>query len=133
MFGAVNTFFVGFSWVRLQKILSIGITFALVSFAWIFFRANSFSDAIYISSHLFTGCNGLEFAKIIMIVPTYKLLAILGALLLMEVVQAMEADNKCETQVRQTFWCKSLVYFFLVFSILDINMLKATPFIYFQF
>lgn len=33
--------------------LQIALTFAAVCFAWIFFRANSFSDATYIVSHLF--------------------------------------------------------------------------------
>ena len=35
--------------------LRVIITFLLVSFAWIFFRAANINDAIYISSHLFTG------------------------------------------------------------------------------
>ena len=38
--------------------LQIVVTFSLVSFAWIFFRANSLSDAIYISLHLFSGYDG---------------------------------------------------------------------------
>lgn len=43
------------SWPRLRTALSTLTTFALVSFAWIFFRAASLRDAIYISSHLTTG------------------------------------------------------------------------------
>jgi D-alanyl-lipoteichoic acid acyltransferase DltB (MBOAT superfamily) len=31
------------------------VTFNLVSFAWIFFRANTFSDAYYVASHLLSG------------------------------------------------------------------------------
>ncbi len=34
-------------------LLKIGVTFLLVLFAWIFFRANSFSDALYVVGHLF--------------------------------------------------------------------------------
>ncbi len=30
----------------------IGFTFVLVTFAWIFFRANTFSDALYVTTHL---------------------------------------------------------------------------------
>jgi D-alanyl-lipoteichoic acid acyltransferase DltB (MBOAT superfamily) len=41
------------SW--LYRGIQILITFCLVSFAWIFFRANSLSDAIYIATHLFSG------------------------------------------------------------------------------
>src|SRR5205085_370528 len=33
------------------------LTYIAVSFAWIFFRANSLSDAFYITSHLFNGLN----------------------------------------------------------------------------
>lgn len=42
-------------WPRLRAALSTLTTFALVSFAWIFFRAASLSDALYISGHLATG------------------------------------------------------------------------------
>lgn len=36
----------------LKNSLAAGLTFCLVSFAWIFFRAHSISDAVYIVSHL---------------------------------------------------------------------------------
>lgn len=48
-------------WVRAWQ---IGITFNLVSFAWIFFRANNFSDAVYIIGHLFSGIRLVECAKL---------------------------------------------------------------------
>jgi len=38
---------------RLPAALKIAVTFALVLFAWIFFRANTFSDALYVVGHLF--------------------------------------------------------------------------------
>lgn len=40
---------------RLYKLLQIASTFFLVCMAWVFFRANSLSDALYISTHMFTG------------------------------------------------------------------------------
>jgi alginate O-acetyltransferase complex protein AlgI len=40
---------------RLRTALSMLTTFALVTFAWIFFRATSLSDALYISGHLTSG------------------------------------------------------------------------------
>ena len=39
--------------IRLPAVVKVLITFALVSFAWIFFRANSFADAGYVVTHLF--------------------------------------------------------------------------------
>ena len=38
-----------------HRALKLGITFLLVCFAWIFFRANTVSDSLYIISHLFSG------------------------------------------------------------------------------
>ncbi len=40
---------------NIHKVLKVSATFSLISFAWIFFRANSLSDALYISSHIFVG------------------------------------------------------------------------------
>lgn len=38
---------------RLYTMLCVAVTFSLICFAWIFFRANSMSDAFYIATHLF--------------------------------------------------------------------------------
>ena len=38
---------------NLPDALKVAGTFALVTFAWIFFRANSFGDALYVAGHLF--------------------------------------------------------------------------------
>jgi alginate O-acetyltransferase complex protein AlgI len=43
---------------RLHHALRVGVTFLLICFAWIFFRANSMDDAVYIVSHLFTDVVG---------------------------------------------------------------------------
>jgi D-alanyl-lipoteichoic acid acyltransferase DltB (MBOAT superfamily) len=40
---------------RLRRALQMLMTFSLVTFAWIFFRANSISDGFYIIRNLFTG------------------------------------------------------------------------------
>lgn len=42
-------------WPRLRAAFSTLTTFALVTFAWIFFRATSLSDALYIARHLVSG------------------------------------------------------------------------------
>jgi D-alanyl-lipoteichoic acid acyltransferase DltB (MBOAT superfamily) len=39
--------------LRLPAFAQMAITFALVTFAWIFFRANTLPDAFYIATHLF--------------------------------------------------------------------------------
>lgn len=42
---------------RIVRILQTVLTFCLVAYAWMFFRANSMTDAIYITTHLFQGYN----------------------------------------------------------------------------
>jgi alginate O-acetyltransferase complex protein AlgI len=44
---------------RLHHAFQVGATFLLICFAWIFFRANSMDDAVYIISHLFDGFTGM--------------------------------------------------------------------------
>ncbi|MCP5106655.1 MAG: MBOAT family protein, partial [bacterium] len=39
----------------IPNLLRVALTFGFVTFAWIFFRADSLSDAVYIINHLFTG------------------------------------------------------------------------------
>lgn len=50
-----------------HKVISIVITFSLVCFAWIFFRANSLNDAVFIIKNLHTGL--LDYAKTILSFP----------------------------------------------------------------
>ena len=38
---------------KLPALVKIACTFGLITFAWIFFRANSFDDALYVVTHLF--------------------------------------------------------------------------------
>jgi alginate O-acetyltransferase complex protein AlgI len=39
----------------LRSALKVAVTFALVCFAWVFFRANSMSDALYVHTHMWKG------------------------------------------------------------------------------
>ena len=50
---------------RLLKVCRIFLTFHLVCFAWIFFRAASLADAKYVISNMFSGVKGLQ-TKIIL-------------------------------------------------------------------
>ncbi len=49
-----------YRWLRIEKswlagVWQVFLTFNLVSFAWIFFRANTFSDGLYMAANLFNG------------------------------------------------------------------------------
>ena len=69
IWGALNGFYLVFGMVSKNyreklirvflfdklPVLSVGLTFLLVSFAWIFFRANSVRSAFFISKNIFAG------------------------------------------------------------------------------
>lgn len=108
-------------------------TFALVCFAWIFFRANTMSEALYIIRHLFVGLNfsgsyGLDVGG------AYELALMafsIGALLLVDVGQARA--NGQPILSKQPLVIRWLVYYAILFAIILFGKFGVTDFIYFQF
>ncbi|MBR0044035.1 MAG: hypothetical protein IJP56_04275, partial [Synergistaceae bacterium] len=47
--------------VKFLKIIKIICVFIFVSLLWIFFRAQSLSDAVYVFAHMFDGINNFSF------------------------------------------------------------------------
>lgn len=105
--------------------LQLLLTFALVSFAWIFFRAGHFSTAMYIAGHLFTdvrvnfsqlALNGTELAFAVML---------LAAMMVKE-------GFSVHLPVRNT-WAFALVFFAICFCCYFFGIFDNKQFIYFQF
>jgi alginate O-acetyltransferase complex protein AlgI len=115
--------------------LKIFATFNLVCFAWIFFRANSLSDAVYIVRHLFV--NPGTPSALFDIVPGgwYEWMIALLALLLMEAVDWMrERNGNLQTLIRrQPVWLRWSVYYGLVMVIFMLGKFQANEFIYSRF
>lgn len=116
-----------------QTIIQIFLTFHLVCFAWIFFRANSLGDALYIVTHLFSGIEisrgyGLEVGGL------YGLSIIVGAIALMEIVHLLQQQQSMrEMLAAKPIWVRWGVYYALVISILMFGKFGITEFVYFQF
>jgi alginate O-acetyltransferase complex protein AlgI len=113
----------------------IFVTFNLVTFAWIFFRADSLSDAGYIVGHLFTN---LEFgASLSGIMPhaRFELAIALLAILGMEVVHWLQIANRSPRVVvrRQPMWVRWPAYYALILIVIMFGKFQLTEFIYFQF
>ncbi len=118
---------------RLRESLHLLGTFHLVTFAWIFFRANSLTDAVYIAGHLFQGWElqanyglGLGF---------YELAIVLLAILLMEWSHWLEhRENTVWTYMKgRPVWLRWATDYALIFAILLFGKMGVTEFIYFQF
>ncbi len=127
----------------LHAALQRTVVFLLVCLAWIFFRANSISDAWHITTHLGTGWSQLLepgwFRASLEQVGVSKNYLLMSLLLIgiLEWVQAFES-NRSQSDWRQLFarhhWSlRWALYAGLVLSIINLGAPKAAPFIYFQF
>lgn len=117
---------------RRQNLLNVLITFILIDFAWIFFRANSFGDALHIISTIFTNPGKLYIGSgDDVTAPLYALLAI-GLLVLSEIKKEYFdklfsiSENKYEI-------VRIGAYALMVFIILYLGVFGNSQFIYFQF
>lgn len=119
---------------RLPKIL----VFVLVMSAWIFFRANSMSDALYVFTHLFSGIGNpaayftAPMAEFDWTVKQVIFLTIPIVLLMVFDAAALKCDplKKMEAFPKAVRW--SIYYAFILMIILFASF-NAQEFVYFQF
>jgi D-alanyl-lipoteichoic acid acyltransferase DltB (MBOAT superfamily) len=116
-------------------ILKIFITFNLVSFAWIFFRANSLADATYIATHLFSNFELRISLYGTMPGGVFEFAIALLAILLMELVHWLQMTKGSIRHIisSQPVWFRWSVYYALVLLIIMFGNFGLTEFIYFQF
>ena len=121
------------SWITVA--LKIFWTFNLVCFTWIFFRANSLPDAIYIVTHLFGPWETPASLFNLMPGGGYELLIALVALILMELVQWFQRNKEIPGafDLRKPVWLRWFAYYGLVVIILMFGIFESTEFIYAQF
>jgi alginate O-acetyltransferase complex protein AlgI len=120
----------------LKKLVQVGITFGLICFGWIFFRANSLTDALYIVTHLFSGWRLLTTQPQLVFIAGRPSLFVLCILLLivLECVHLLERRVDFRTVLKlKPVWFRWAVYYSLAISIMLLGSLNAEPFIYFQF
>lgn len=110
-------------------------TFHLVCFAWIFFRANSISDAIYILQHLFVDLGTGASLSELMSLGGYDWLIAVLAILVMEAVHWVQRKNGGLRDVirRQPVWLRWSLYYALVVVIFMFGKFGAGEFIYARF
>jgi len=115
--------------------LKIFCTFNLVCFAWIFFRASSISDALYILQHLFVSLELNSSLYKLMPLGWYDWLIALLAIFTMEVVHYSQRKygSMREVMLRQPIWLRWAVYYALVVVIFMFGKFGAGEFIYARF
>lgn len=107
-------------------------TFHLVSFAWIFFRANSVSDAFYIVNEIVYGLLNpsllnLKAGKFPLLLPILLISFLLGIQLIQRKQDLWNFLNEKPIYLRWSF------YYLLIFGIILLGIDESIKFIYFQF
>lgn len=123
-----------------HQCLQVAITFAGVSFAWIFFRAKNFSDAAYIVTHLFSGMGDPAQLRLSMKglfdlgLDRYEFYVALCSIGWMAFVEGMEKKGDLRHLLsKRPLPVRWAVYYVLLFAILFFGEYQEHAFIYFQF
>jgi len=130
----------------LRRVIQVVVTFNLVAFAWIFFRANSTADAWYVATHVFAGMPAYVMA-VIAHAPEITHLKYLWDPILMEkglrsfvlviiAVTLMLAGGVVQRRVRirhQPLWLRWTMYYGLLLCLFYLSIYDDMGFVYFQF
>jgi D-alanyl-lipoteichoic acid acyltransferase DltB (MBOAT superfamily) len=104
-------------------------TFCLACYAWIFFRANSMTDALYVSTHLFSGW--MRPAGISLDSEMVLSIFLIALLLIGQMIAANE--DIFARLSRRPVWIRWAAYSALVWCIVILGVFRHKEFIYFTF
>ena len=117
----------------LIKIIHGSITFVLVAFAWIFFRANTNRDAIQITKGILKPSSH-SWQEVYEMIGQSDFNLILISIGIMELVQWLMRGKEIDTLLAPLQkWQRWGIYYLLLFLILSFGVYNQTQFIYFQF
>ena len=121
----------------LQRIAGTFVTFHLVTFAWIFFQADSIADALLLVRGLGQiGAQGDLTAPWASLVsdPGLELALSLGLIALLVAVYWLRTQApRLVSSVERRAWVRWAIYLLLALAILNLGMAREASFIYFQF
>lgn len=135
---------------KLGSLIQWGITFSLVTYAWIFFRAKDLTEALYISNHLFINLTEdlLKLAKVdlatieTLAVEKEKILGltpgtwfvVIAAILTMTIVRAIQNRKSMHDFLEKLpLPLRWAIYYALILIIVFYTARSREQFIYFQF
>jgi D-alanyl-lipoteichoic acid acyltransferase DltB (MBOAT superfamily) len=112
------------------RFIRIIITYHIVCLLWVFFRANSVADGIYIIKNIFNGWPNIFIDAVAM---SYGIIGIIF-LLLVQIYQLFNAQKPIDKIL--TAWplgARWAFYYIVIFSIILFGVDGKSQFIYFQF
>ena len=113
------------------NLMQITITFCLASFAWIFFRAQSFTDAMYIAENIFR-IDSLQHLNLFKFsVDMYLSIALI---LLLVIIEILEEKARLSSVLKVSpVYVRYSVYATGIIAMVMLGIWKSADFIYFQF
>jgi alginate O-acetyltransferase complex protein AlgI len=123
--------FVGGS--AIQKIIHASLVFLLVNLAWVFFRARSLRDSVYLIKGMLKPASH-SLSETIQLIGMKELIVATLAIILMERVHWMQRNvDFGQWFDKKPKWLRWSAYYLLLGSILFFAVYSNTQFIYFQF
>lgn len=120
-------------WQAVHRVIQVVVTFHLVLLAWVFFRANSFTDAIVLIQRMFQGLTLFDPA-VLQPLPLAPFLAAVGSICCMELIHAIQRRGPVTARVVALPWpMRWAVYHALIFGTIALGTFTQEEFIYFAF
>lgn len=114
-----------------MRVLGTLLTFHVVCFGWIFFRANSMDNAFDVLTRIFFHFNGSLFFDFISGYKYVCILMLLGYIL--HFIPRSIETKACKFVTQMPLFWQAFIIFLLIIFILQIKSSEIQPFIYFQF
>lgn len=123
---------VGLEKSNLKGVFKIAFTFSLVTFAWVFFRANSLNDGFYIVTNFFVN---FDFKSIMKIFSSrLDLYIVISLIILLELVHIIQWKfGVIDFLNRRPAWQRWGIYYLFIFTILIFGRFESASFIYAKF
>jgi alginate O-acetyltransferase complex protein AlgI len=110
-------------WMRIPRFIAVPVTFHLVCFGWIFFRAPTLGDALTIMHNIFNTS-----------APVYMIdIKVIVFLILGIAAHVLGAATPLKSWWGNAFFGWRILFYAAVLMMLFFNVAPPTPFIYFQF
>lgn len=129
-----------YKYPSLLKILQVIIVFILTDFAWIFFRSQNMSDALYIITHVFSGFNQIHSVSNIMYLlkeldlTLYEFSIALFSIAILEILQLKQRKIRVRDYISaKPLWVRWSAYYAIIIYIILFGVFNKSQFIYFQF
>jgi D-alanyl-lipoteichoic acid acyltransferase DltB (MBOAT superfamily) len=117
-----------------QKIYQTLFTFVLISLAWIFFRAQSLNDALYIIKQIFLNGYNLISLKPFLSEYNYSFYIIFSSIFFLMLMDYYIGDDKRLAKLKKiSLTTQVLAFSLIIFLIILLGLFINEQFIYFQF